>query len=149
MGTIPPVCASDKLASRRVFALKGQPQTSPGQSGTTPVVPRRPGLRAPRTPPALKGRNMEPPEIVPPFQGFSAGWAAVPRAAFHDFVVSLCPGLVCRCPFGAEERNVHGMGVRSASRTLALVMCDFRSGALAVNGWRSPSLRRKALARPR
>ena len=44
-----------------------------------------PGWRAGHPPQALKGRNNDPPEIVPPFQGLGNGGAAFPRSAFHDW----------------------------------------------------------------
>ncbi len=116
-----------RMAPRPVFALKGQPQTSPGQSGTTPVVPRRPGWRTHHAPQALKGRNRERPEIVPPFQGLSRGWAFYPGRRSTTFVVSLCPGLICGCPFGAKSP------FDDDHRIISLIQ--------AVNGWDSPGLR--------
>ena len=54
--------------------------------------PAPPGWRAHHAHQALKGRNSKPPEIVPPFQGLSRGWAFYPGRRSTTFVVSLCLG---------------------------------------------------------
>ncbi len=50
-------------------------------------------------------RVTDDPEVLwRPFRAWGA-WDYLPRASLHGCAVSLCPGLTCLCPFGAEANT--------------------------------------------
>ena len=71
----------------RNFAPKGPEQTSPGQSGPSPVRAKQPWINPTRSVP------------VSPFRG----WIVVP-VSLSQGDATLCPGLICCCPVGAKQR---------------------------------------------
>ncbi len=99
-------------------APKGPPQTSLGPSDQRE---RRPRLHIVLSVLALKGRNRAGGR--PMCRPFRAG--AIMRSRYPG----RGPGLVCRCPFGAEEGHSRDGG-GEATLTLALVMWNFGGGGL-------------------
>ena len=99
-----------KRTARAEFAPQGQPQISPGQSAAPPWVGDASGT------PALKGRNKAASRgtydqdgtdwFVSPLQGYRGESIRYPGRRFAAVAAALCPGLVCWCPFGAEEAGM-------------------------------------------
>ncbi len=97
-------------ASNGLFAPQGQPQISPGQSDTTRVVERRPGISDPATSQALTGRYNLGWLAVAPFQGLGRTWLSPPRAARPDWRRAALPWAGLWLPFQGEDWASSPMG---------------------------------------
>jgi hypothetical protein len=102
-GTQPALLAGPPSESRESpNAPKGQRQNSPGQSDQRE---RRPGLRKFQyalSPERAKQRVHAP---VPPLQGLVSLSSSNPGRRYAALAATLCPGLICGCPFGAKRKR--------------------------------------------